>query len=448
MPGMIKRRLALVPSHPSGKNTGGQAASATRTSGTQVTGARAKLRVARANLFARVFRYSKTTGKLLLAHATSLLACATHALGHSTRSIVRLPTRRADRHSTRPAFRLAIRPSIGLAVLVTVLAFATMFTGLGASGEACGTDFPVGQDGLESPSHSSAPNSDDTATAKGTGETRPQRIITIAPNSAEIICALGACDRIVGVSKYCVFPPELKTRTRTGGLFDPDLERIVSLRPDLVVLRGKSESLEGLCRERGIELYHDETDTLAGVEQCIRELGKRLGLSKKAASLASGFRARLREIEARTTSRKKPRVMLTVARQPDRLANLLTTGKGTFLDEMVTLAGGVNVFGDLDMRYPQVSVEAIVAHRPDVIIELMPEVEITPERRKRLLGQWKVLGPIPAVANGRVYFVSDDHCLIPSPRYTQVIEKISRLLHPEADHAPPLPRGDSGGSRR
>lgn len=321
----------------------------------------------------------------------------------------------AARRASRSAFRFANRCSIALAALVTVLSFAM---------------------------------ASQTAVAQDKQDRFPSRIITIAPNSAEIICALGACDRIVGVSKFCVYPPELKTRTRAGGLFDPDLERIVSLRPDLIVLRGKSESIEGLCRERGIELYHDKTDTLAGVELCIHELGKRLGLSKKAASLASEFRTRLKEIEARTAHRKKPRVMLTVARQPDRLANLLTTGKGTFLDEMVTMAGGVNVFGDLDMRYPQVSAEAIVAHRPDVIIELMPEVDLTPELKKKLLDQWKVLGPIPAIAGGRVYFVNDDHCLIPSPRYHQIVEKISQLLHPEADHAPPLPGGDSGGSRR
>jgi len=342
--------------------------------------------VAWANLFARVSRVPNATGKLLLAHAT--------------RSNVRLATRPPFHRVIHPAFRLAIPQSIALVVFVTVLSFAV---------------------------------ASQIAIAQDKHDRFPSRIITIAPNSAEIICALGACDRIVGVSKFCVYPPELKTRSRTGGLFDPDLERIVSLRPDLIVLRGKSESLEGLCRKHGIELYHDETDTLAGVEQCIHELGKRLGLSKKAASLASEFRTRLKEIEARTANRKKPRVMLTVARQPDRLVNLLTTGKGTFLDEMISLAGGVNVFGDLDMRYPQVSAEAIIAHRPDVIIELMPEVDFTPGLRKKLLDQWKVLGPIPAIANGRVYFVNDDHCLIPSPRYHQIIEKISRLLHPETD---------------
>ena len=98
---------------------------------------------------------------------------------------------------------------------------------------------------------------------------------------------------------------------------------------------------------------------------------------------------------------------------------------------MLDLAGGVNVFGHLDMAYPQVSGEGIIAHRPDVIIELMPEVKMTPALERQMLKHWEQLGSIPAVGNERVYFLTDDHCLIPSPRYAEIIDKVSRLLHPE-----------------
>ncbi len=266
--------------------------------------------------------------------------------------------------------------------------------------------------------------------------TTPKRIITIAPNAAEIICALGACGHLVAVSKFCVHPPELESRPRIGGLFDPDLERIVSLRPDLVVLRGKNETLENLCREREIRIYRDETQTIEGVAKCIRDLGRRLNLVDSAAKLTKQFRARLDRIKERNADRPKPRVLLTAARRPDRLADLLTFGSDTFPDEMLSIAGGVNIFHHLDMRYPQVSAESIIAQRPDVIIELMPEVDLTERLKSRLLDQWKALGPIPAVQNQRVYFITDDHCLIPSPRYVDIIEKVSRLLHPEPDRDP------------
>ena len=264
----------------------------------------------------------------------------------------------------------------------------------------------------------------------------PQRIITIAPNSAEIICALGACDRIVGVSKFCVYPARLQKRPRVGGLFDPDLERIIALHPDLVVLRGRNDPVEQLCRKRGIAVYQDRTENLADVEECIRGLGRRLGLIDEAEALVTRFHGRIDAIRKRIAGRPKPRVLLTVSRQPDRLANLLTTGGGTFLDEMVDITGGVNVFGHLDMAYPQVSAEGIVTQRPDVIIELMPEVKLTPALKRRMLDQWHKLGSIPAVTKSRIHFLTDDHCLIPSPRYVEIIEKVSRILHPEADVDP------------
>lgn len=259
----------------------------------------------------------------------------------------------------------------------------------------------------------------------------PQRIITIAPNSAEIICALGACDRIVAVTKYCRYPSELRKRPLIGGFIDPDLERIVALRPDLVVLRGRSEAVESLCKQRGIRIYQDDTQTLAEIEQTTMDFGRMLGREKRATEIVKQMRERIRSIRKRVSGRDKPRVFLTYARQPDRLANLLTAGPGTFLYEMIEIAGGVNVFADLEMRYPQVSLEAILAKRPDVVIELVPEVELTPELERSMRAQWRALGPIPAVKHDRIYFLTDDHALIPSPRQVEIIDKVSRILHPE-----------------
>jgi iron complex transport system substrate-binding protein len=259
----------------------------------------------------------------------------------------------------------------------------------------------------------------------------PRRIVTIAPNSAEIICALEACENIVGVSKFCEFPAELGGRPRVGGLFDPDLEKIVALRPDLVVLRGRSDAVEGLCRRLNVPLYMDKTDTLPGIETCIVELGEKLGREGEAQALVKRFRDGLQAIRKRVADRPRPRVLLTVSRQPDKLANILTTGRGTFLDEMLGIAGGINVFGRVDMPYPQVSVEGIIAQRPDVIIELMPEVELTDVLRQRTLDRWSRVGSIPAAVHDRIFFITNRHCLIPSPRYVEIIAKVSRLLHPE-----------------
>ena len=309
-----------------------------------------------------------------------------------------------------------VRATLPVSSTVIGVALSAAFMAVACGpGEARGTDGPGGE-------------------GKGGANRAPtvaKRIIAIAPNAAETICALGACDRIVGVSKYCVYPPELKERPRVGGLLDTDLERVAALRPDLLVMRGHNDPLEQLCRQLGVHVYRDETDSLDGIEVSIRELGRLVGRADRAEQLVAEFRARIEAIRRRTADLPKPRVFLTVMRQPDRLANLLTAGKGTFLDEMITVAGGKNVFGHLDMAYPQVSPEGVLARRPDVIIELLPELTLTPALEERLRSQWRSLGAIPAVGSGRIYFLGDDHSLIPSVRYPAIIEKVSRMLHPD-----------------
>ena len=263
-----------------------------------------------------------------------------------------------------------------------------------------------------------------------------RRIVAIAPNSAEVICALGACDRIVGLSKFCVYPPELLNLPKVGGLSDPDLERIAALRPDLLVMRGKNDALERLCEELRVPIYKDETDTLPGILNCVGELGTRLDLNEQAKTIIEEFHDRLDAIRSRNVGKHPPRVLLTVSRQPDRLANVLTTGKGTFLDQMIEIAGGVNVFGHLDMIYPQVSPEGMLAQQPEVIIELMPDLNLTAALKEQMGEQWKQLGSMPAVTKNRIYVLTDENGLIPSPRYVEIIDKVSRLLHPESDVVP------------
>lgn len=253
----------------------------------------------------------------------------------------------------------------------------------------------------------------------------------IAPNSAETICALGACDRIVGVSKFCVFPPQLLAKPRIGGLYDPDLERIVALQPDLIVLRGRSEALMTLAEQRGIAVYLDETDTLAGVTKTARDLGALLHLELDAERVIARFESRLQMIAARVQGRARPRVLVTVSRPPDRLADILTAGKPSFLSEMIHWAGGENIFGDMDVAYPQVSMETIIARRPDIILELQPELRYDAERNRRLLEQWTAPGSVFFRVHPRILILYDESALIPSLRYAEFINSVSLRLHPD-----------------
>jgi iron complex transport system substrate-binding protein len=259
----------------------------------------------------------------------------------------------------------------------------------------------------------------------------PRRIVTIAPNAAEMIHLLGAGDRIVGVSKFCAYPPELLDRPRVGGLFDPDLERIIALHPDLVVLRGRCPTLEELCLKQGIEVYRDRTESLSDMQRTIRELGAALDRADRAEEIVRSFRADLARIRARVADRKRPRVLVTASRRPGELGSIMTFNRNTFVHEMIEIAGGHNVFGDHDMNYPAISLEAVLARDVAFIIELMLGEEDPDALASRVRLEWSRFDSVPAVARGQVHVITDAASVIPSPRCAQVIEKISHILHPE-----------------
>lgn len=260
----------------------------------------------------------------------------------------------------------------------------------------------------------------------------PNRIVTIAPNAAETIAALGAADRLVGVSRYCDYPPKLIGLPKVGGLIDPDLEAILRLRPDLVIIRGRIPRLERLCRDRGIPLYRDQTETFDDIFTTITELGALLDKTTEALKLVASLRDRVERIRRAVAGRPRPRVLFTTNREPVSLSRVTTAGKNTFVNSVLTLAGGENVFGKLDVDYPEVGLEDILLERPEVIIEVIPTLDrLSDTMRKQIEDQWRRLGPLPAIRDQRLHILLDSSVVIPSPRVAESVERIARLLHPE-----------------
>lgn len=272
--------------------------------------------------------------------------------------------------------------------------------------------------------------------AGATSPTGPRRIVTISPNAAEIICALGCCDRIVGVDKFCVFPDELRDRARVGGLFDPDLERIVALKPDLIVLRGRSESVTRLASDLGARLLEDRTERLDDIAGTVRQLGGLLGREAEAERLVDEFNERLRKVRERVDGRPTVRVFVAVSRRSDEWGQILTTGRGTFIDDVVRVAGGTNIFEGVDAPWPEVTLEGAVARRPQVVIELVPEARLADPDRESLRAAWQSALRIGGDATVRVAAIDDDHALIPSPRYVEIVERLAKILHSEIELDP------------
>lgn len=300
---------------------------------------------------------------------------------------------------------------------VSCLTIGLLFVGCDRSSE--GRSAPSGTDSSDKP------------------VTPPKRIVAIAPNATEVIFALGAGDTLVGVSDFCRLPATEASAgrsepARVGGLIDPNLELILRLDPDLVILRGRIESVENLCRAHGIPVYHDPTNSFDDVFRTIGELGDMLGRKQEAAALIERTRSRIERVCQAVGNRPAPRVLFTTDRPIDSLSRVTTSGKGTFVDEMIRRAGGENIFGSLEVAYPEVSLEAVLLARPEVIVEVMPGVTGDQELLAgRVRAQWRKLGSLPATENGRIYVLTDAELVIPSPRIADAIERLAGLLHPE-----------------
>lgn len=236
----------------------------------------------------------------------------------------------------------------------------------------------------------------------------------------------------MAVSDFCVWPESIKKLPRVGGLFDVNLEAILRLHPDLIILRGRHHGVEQLCASGSIRLFRDRTESLADIMTTLEELGVVLDCRKQAADAQQRMHDRLAAIARAVKGRPRPRVLLTLARNADAISSVMVGGKGTFVDDMITAAGGQNVFGDLSAAYPSVAQEAILLARPEVIIDAMPEVKPTAELEAKARRQWRELGPLPAVETGRVFLLCDENATIPSPRIVDVIAKLAKWFHPEA----------------
>jgi ABC-type Fe3+-hydroxamate transport system substrate-binding protein len=225
---------------------------------------------------------------------------------------------------------------------------------------------------------------------------------------------------VVGVGDYCRFPPEARALPQLGGLFNPNLERIVSLRPDLAVLIPSERDLGAKLGRLGVPSLIVRDESLADVEQSFRTIAERCGVPAAGERLAAEWR---REMAPRPLS-WKPRVMLSVGRQSGRLADVLVAGPGTFFDEILVRMGGINAFADAPALYPQVSLEEVMARAPDVILELRSE-PVPADVSAALVQDWRQLPQVPAVRRGRVTVLADDYVAIPGPRLPQ-LEKAMR----------------------
>lgn len=258
-------------------------------------------------------------------------------------------------------------------------------------------------------------------------QAEPQRIISLAPSCTEILFALGLGSRVVGVDKFSNYPPEVAGIEKVGGFSDPSVEKIASLKPDLLLGTSMHKKFLPQFEALGAPVLLLEPRNVDGVLADIRLVGRATGRPEAAEKLAQQISERIERVRSKVQTvpvDQRPWVYYEVYSEP-----IMTVGPGTLIHQLIELAGGRNIAYDAQTDYPEFSSEVIIQRNPDVIIfpSFHGSAALTPEKLRARPG-W---ARIRAVREGRVYPIDADIISRPGPRIADAVEELAHLILPQ-----------------
>lgn len=258
---------------------------------------------------------------------------------------------------------------------------------------------------------------------KWTFEEEPERIISLAPSHGEILFALGLDERIVGVSTYDDFPPAALEKERIGDAQSVNLERIIELEPDLILNYGLSndEDLKRL-KEAGIKVLGFEPETIDEVMDTIKVIGKITNKEETADNIVRDMAEKKASIIKALEGVEKKRVFYEIWHEP-----LMAAGPGSFMDELITIAGGINIAQDAEKGYANYDLESLIEKDPQIYITSDHVVEINKDSISARPGY----EAITAIKEGNIYLLDGDITSRPGPRIVEALELVARAIHPE-----------------
>jgi iron complex transport system substrate-binding protein len=259
----------------------------------------------------------------------------------------------------------------------------------------------------------------------------PQRIVSLAPGITETLYELGLEGRIVGVTSYCNWPRQANQKTKIGGFTNPSIEKIVSLKPDLIIATADGNRKDTVTQlERiGLPVYVTNPSDTEKILKSILNIGEITNQKDAAGKLVAKLRKRLNNISALTQNKIKPKVFFQIGLEP-----VITAGRGTLIDEAIRRAGGINIAGNNTARYPRYSAEGIMAGSPDIILfaPMANDREFLTVKKF-----WQNFPGIPAVKNKKIYPVNTDLISRASPRIFDAIEAMALIFHPDIKYQLP-----------
>lgn len=260
---------------------------------------------------------------------------------------------------------------------------------------------------------------------------QPQRIISLSPSTTEVLYGVGAFERVVAVSDYDKYPPEVSRLPRIGGWSNTNLEQVATLKPDLIIMTSSQaplikDKLDALGVRTVIVPSFTVEDALAGIEQ----IGAVTGRDEAARQLVAETRAKLEDVRARTRDLPRLRVLCIVDRVPGTLRGLYTATRGSFFAELIEIAGGESIAPPASNGFGQISKEAVVSLNPDIIFDMLQSGD--GKLAENVHQVWKELSEVKAVRDGRVYSLRDESMLHPSQFVGDTARKFAEMIHPQA----------------
>ena len=254
----------------------------------------------------------------------------------------------------------------------------------------------------------------------------PQRIISVVPSATEMLFAFGLADRVIAVGDYDELPPGYEGKPRIGGLLNPNIEKIIEYKPDLVITYGSQEILRDRMKELGIRIYPFTHGSISQTLDYMVALGRTVGAEDKAREIEQRIRMTFDEIRKQAPV-KHPTVLLVHDRGVGALGSFYSVGGKAFQNELIEIAGGENIFSDVDKEVMQPSIEAIMKRAPEIIIETLPS-GLPDQEAERRKSDWNKLAKVPAVMNKRVFIVGEDYMLVPGPRLDLAAKKFAEVI--------------------
>jgi iron complex transport system substrate-binding protein len=312
-----------------------------------------------------------------------------------------------------PHYKRILFPTGAWRLVLTVLILGFLLAGLG-----CRAKTPSG------PDTGATRQVVDEGGRSLTVPAKIDRVVSLAPNLTEVVFAVGAGDKLVGVTSYCDYPEAARKITKVGDTIQPNIEAIVALHPQIVLVSTSSqlESFVQKMREQNIAVYVTDPHDLEGIFRTIANVGDLLGVKENAARELEKLRARTSVVEGKVKTQPPVSVFFQLSREP-----LYTIGKDAYVTDLIRRAGGESVTRDVPGAFPTYSAEAALAARPEAIVMTSGD-SMGGKINSRVV---ESLQRSPAVMNGRVYEINGDLLSRPGPRVVDGVEQMAKALHPD-----------------